>query len=582
MTTPFNTRRHGDDDDSSATSPTVAEDTPLLRSESSSVTVRDGSPASNRQPGPIPEHPPLGWKRTTCIVFSMWALIFLQASNMSGISTTQSTIAADLDAYESAMWFTSAYMISMSSVAPLAGRLAMIFSTPTMVLLASGCFSVGALVTAVAPTFAVFILGRVMLGIGSGGIMTLCMILVIQLTSKKRRGLWIGLTNAGFTLGVSAGAVVFGALLPVLGWRFLFGVQAPMAALAGLGVSLSIPHFPTDENAKDKTTLQKLAGLDYAGAVSLTVTIVLFLYGLSGTIQPLPIALSLVTLAVFLVVESRANDPVLPLTVLKSRGVLLSCLSQLGFMAARWTVLFYAPIFVLAVRGLSPAVAGSVLIPTNAGFGIGGLIVGALHIRHAGSFWFPGLLSLTLFSVTLFVLAFVSNAVTSTWLYVTVVFVNGLCTGAALNYTLAHLLYLSSPDVHFIVTGLLSTFRGFAGSFGTAIGGGVFTRTLRDALVAGFERLDGGEGLGKAREKLITVLIGSPAVVWKDGVLSVAEREVAVLGYERALEVLYKSAAAMCVLVLVMQAGTGWKAAETGDDRGFEEVVDEGDRGMEA
>ena len=115
---------------------------------------------------------------------------------MSGISTTQSTIAADLDAYESAMWFTSAYMISMSSVAPLAGRLAMIFSPATMVLLASGCFSVGALVTAVAPTFAVFILGRVMLGIGSGGVMTLCMILVIQLTSKKRRGLWIGLTNA--------------------------------------------------------------------------------------------------------------------------------------------------------------------------------------------------------------------------------------------------------------------------------------------------------------------------------------------------------------------------------------------------
>lgn len=123
---------------------------------------------------------------------------------MSGISTTQSTIAADLDAYESAMWFTSAYMISVSSVAPLAGRLAMIFSPATMVLLSSACFSVGAVVTAVAPTFAVFILGRVLLGIGSGGIMTLCMILVISLTSKKRRGLWIGLTNAVCRIAVSA------------------------------------------------------------------------------------------------------------------------------------------------------------------------------------------------------------------------------------------------------------------------------------------------------------------------------------------------------------------------------------------
>lgn len=115
---------------------------------------------------------------------------------MSGMSTTQSTIAADLDSYESAMWFTSSYMISLSSVAPLAGRLAMIFSSPTMILLSSSCFAVGAVITALAPNFTVFIVGRVMLGIGSGGIMTLCLILVIQLTSKKRRGLWIGLTNA--------------------------------------------------------------------------------------------------------------------------------------------------------------------------------------------------------------------------------------------------------------------------------------------------------------------------------------------------------------------------------------------------
>jgi len=115
---------------------------------------------------------------------------------MSGMTTTQSTIAADLDAYDEAMWFTSAYMIAISSVSPLAGRLAMVFSPALMVSLSSVFFAVGALVTAVAPTAAVFIFGRALLGIGSGGVMTLCMILVIQLTSKKRRGLWIGLTNA--------------------------------------------------------------------------------------------------------------------------------------------------------------------------------------------------------------------------------------------------------------------------------------------------------------------------------------------------------------------------------------------------
>lgn len=315
-----------------------------------------------------------------------------------------------------------------------------------------------------------------------------------------------------------------------------------------------------------------------------TSTIVLFLYGLSGTIQMLPISLSLVTLVIFLAIEAFARDPIIPISVLKSRGVLLSCFSQLGFMAARWTVLFYAPIFVLAVRGLSPAVSGSVLIPTNLGFGLGGLIVGAVHIRRAGSFWLPALAALFLFSVSLFALGFVSNAAAPSSLYVAIVFFNGLCTGAALNYTLAHLLHLSNPEMHFIATGLLSTFRGFAGSFGTTIGGGIFSRALRDALTEGFTRLDGGKGLDRAREKLISVLIGSPAAVFKEGVLSPGERSVAVIGYERALEVLYKSAAGLCILVVVLQAGTGWTApvVEKVNEDELDRAVAEQDRGMEA
>lgn len=140
------------------------------------------------------------------------------ASNTSGMTMTQSTIAADLDAYEGAMWFTSAYLIAVASMSPLVGRLAMVFSPGVMTLASSLFFTVGALVSSQAMSFAVFILGRVLVGIGGAGVMTLSMILVLQLTSKRRRGLFIGLVNAGFTIGLSTGAVVFGALLPTMGW----------------------------------------------------------------------------------------------------------------------------------------------------------------------------------------------------------------------------------------------------------------------------------------------------------------------------------------------------------------------------
>lgn len=495
----------------------------------------------------------------------------------------QSAIAEELEAYELATWFTSAYMIAMASSAPLAGRLATIFSPGFMILASGLSIAAGAVVTSQAGSFAVFTAGRVLTGVGGGGVMTLSLILVLQLTSRRRRGLFVGMVNAGFTAGVSFGAVVFGALLPVLGWRALFWVQAPIGIVAGAGVYLSIPAFASAGPAKDKSVLQKLKSIDYAGAVLLTAAIVLFLYGLSGSIKALPMILSVVPLVLFVFVEYRvASDPLIPVSVLQSRGILFSCLAQLGFMASRWTVLYYAPIFVLAVRGLSPTVAGSVLIPTNLGFGIGGVVVGWLHIRRSGAFWLPCIVSIFLFGLALFGLSATSNAGSPAWLYVMIISLNGFCTGAALNYTLAHILHLATPETHFIATSLLATFRGFAGSFGTAIGGGVFTRSLRSQLTAGFERLDGTTDLSPRRLTLIRRLLGSPNFVF-NGYLSTAEREVAVKGYEAAFSVMYASAAALVVLVLLVQAGTGWTApANQESEDEIEEEIAEHDGRMEA
>lgn len=109
---------------------------------------------------------------------------------------TQSIIAADLDAYENVMWFTSSYLIVMASLAPLVGRLAMIFSPGNLVLGSAIFFAAGAIASSQARTFGFFIFGRVLTGVGGGGVITLSMILILQLTSKKRRGVFIGLTNA--------------------------------------------------------------------------------------------------------------------------------------------------------------------------------------------------------------------------------------------------------------------------------------------------------------------------------------------------------------------------------------------------
>lgn len=137
---------------------------------------------------------------------------------MSGMTMTQSTIADALNSYASAMWFTTAYLIAASALSPLLGRLCTIFPPRTLILPSSLAFSAGCLLCSRASTFAQFIAGRVLMGAGGAGAMTLAIVLVLGLVGKRRRGLFIGLVNVGFTIGLSFGAVVFGAVEPVVGW----------------------------------------------------------------------------------------------------------------------------------------------------------------------------------------------------------------------------------------------------------------------------------------------------------------------------------------------------------------------------
>ena len=172
-------------------------------------------------------------------------------------------------------------------MSPLAGRLAQMFSPRNCIFMATLIFSLGAFITSRASDLSHFLLGRAVTGVGAAGIFTLSIILVIELTSKRRRGLFIGLLNAGFTTGVSLGAVIGGALLAPLGWvksvlyrtlnyadphqRALFWMQTPLALVAGLCLFFSIPKtFTAGTVSLDKQSLgQKLARVDYAGAILL-------------------------------------------------------------------------------------------------------------------------------------------------------------------------------------------------------------------------------------------------------------------------------------------------------------------------
>jgi predicted MFS family arabinose efflux permease len=445
----------------------------------------------------------------------------------------------------------------MSSLTPIYGKLSYIFPACYCLFGSSIILAIGSGVTAFSPSLAVFLVGRVVTGIGGAGVLTFAQVL-IQATPEERNGLAQAFLNTGYTIGVSAGAIIAGAIEPHLGWRSLFWFQVPLAVTAGVILLVAVPseltgHGPDRPLDNHETLMEKVKSIDYIGGILLVVSISAFLYGLaSPTFDLVSITFilvsSLVLLPIFVLQEGRHPRPIISVHMLKSRPVLFSCFATLGYMMARWAVLFYTPIFATAIRGTSPAKAGSFLIPTNVGFGVGNLLSGWGHIKKEKSYYGPTLVIYALFPISLTLIAVVTTSTVSLYLYWFLLFVNGLCAGAGINYSLAHLRHLVLRTDRIIAIALFTTFRTFAGTFGATIGAGFFDRKLRAALNSHFRALNPPPGL-------LRELMGSPRAVQK---LRGVFKEAAIQGYEDALKTLFLAGVGLALVTLILQAFTGW------------------------
>ncbi|RMD42292.1 hypothetical protein DV735_g2850, partial [Chaetothyriales sp. CBS 134920] len=497
---------------------------------------------------------PLSSARGFLICLSISILIFLLTCNVSLMTTIQGTIATEFDAATSVSWFTSAYLIATTSVIPVAGKLSIIF-TPRYYLFGSLIIAcIGLLIIAEARSSPVFILGRVVSGLGGTAATPVAFILVASLTSTSRRGLLFGAINVCYTLGISCGAVIAGALEPALGWRIVFWLQIPVTLFAALLALFTLPELPaaddgeaTSDDGQGHSFSHKCWQLDLLGTITLISSIVLLLYGLAAPkVLVWPIILSLVDFLLFLLVEAKwARDPIMPLHVLVERGNLLTGLATIGIMASRWTVLFYTPVAGIAIRGWAPAIAGLMLLPTNIGFGTGSLVVGWLHIKRPGSYYVSLLASFVVFIASEVFLSQTVGLSASTFVFLIALFVNGFTSGALLNYSLAHLLHLTHATTHAFVLSLNAMFRALSGSFGASIAGGIFLRTLGGVLSQSEHFKD--------KPDLIRTLLASPRVVYE---LHGPERQIAIEGYTIAIRTLFLVGAVTAVVMLFIQPTT--------------------------
>jgi EmrB/QacA subfamily drug resistance transporter len=300
------------------------------------------------------------------------------------VSNALPRIISDLHAGESAYtWVVTATLLALTVTTPIWGKLADLTSKKLLIQLALVIFVAGSALAGLSQNAGTLITFRVVQGIGAGGLTALVQVILAAMISPRERGRYMGYLGAIFAVGTVSGPIIGGLIVDTswLGWRWCFYVGIPFAAAALVLLQRTL-HLPV---VKRKVTI------DYLGAtlVAASVSLLLVWVSLAGhqfawnSVQSwLMVPGALVLGVLFVLVEQRAKEPIIPLRLFANRTVTLSTLASLfvGIGLFGGTV-FLAQYFQIA-RGHGPTASGLLSLPLVLGLLGSSTVVGQLISRY--------------------------------------------------------------------------------------------------------------------------------------------------------------------------------------------------------
>ncbi|MFG3282645.1 MFS transporter [Streptomyces sp. NPDC048111] len=298
--------------------------------------------------------------------------MFVAILSSTIVSNALPHIISDLGGGQSAYtWVVTASLLAMTATTPLWGKLSDLFSKKLLVQIALVIYVSGSIVAGLSQSSGMLIACRVFQGIGVGGLSALAQIIMAAMISPRERGRYSGYLGATFAVATVGGPLLGGLITDTdwLGWRWCFYVGVPFAviALIVLQKTLKLPVVKRDVK------------VDWSGAVLISAAVSLLLVWvtfagdkydwISGQTYAM-VGGSIVLGALFVLVESKASEPIIPLRLFRNRTITLASLASLFVGVAMFAgTVFFSQYFQLA-RGKTPTMSGVMTIPM-----IGGLFV---------------------------------------------------------------------------------------------------------------------------------------------------------------------------------------------------------------
>jgi EmrB/QacA subfamily drug resistance transporter len=304
--------------------------------------------------------------RILAIYSGLMVTVFLAALDQTIVATALPQVVSDLGGLGSYSWVFTAYLLASTVSVPIWGKLGDIYGRRPLFLIAIPVFLAGSALCGLAqsmPQLAVF---RAVQGLGAGGLIPLALATVANIVPPRDRGRYQGLIGATFGAASIVGPALGGLIADNTSWRWIFYVNVPVGAVALAVIWFTMP----------RRTQRREHSIDYLGAALLALGTTALLLGLIWGGREYPwlsvevlgsIAVAVVLVALFAVVERRAKEPILPFDLLRRRNVAVGVTAILLVAMCMFGTISFVPLFVQGVIGTSATASGVVLTPMMLG-----------------------------------------------------------------------------------------------------------------------------------------------------------------------------------------------------------------------
>lgn len=425
-------------------------------------------------------------KQIRWIVTGLMLGLLLGSLDQTIVSTAMPHVIAELNGFSLYSWVFTIYMLTSTTAVPIFGKLADLFGRRLVYLIGMGLFLIGSALCGLSQDMTQLIIFRAIQGIGAGALMPIAMTIIGDIFPPDRRGKMQGIFGAVFGLSSVIGPAVGGFIVDHLAWQWIFYINLPFGIFAAIILSIAL---------KESKSAEKKS-IDWGGASTLTGAVVAFLLAIemggSGSSEggmkhyawssPQIIGLfstSLILILLFLWIESKVKEPIIPLKLFSVRAISVS--SIVGFMMGMgmFGAITYIPLFSQAVIGTSASNSGYILTPLMLSLILSSIIGGRLITKVSYR-------SIVLTSMTVMTIGYVlmsqMNIHTSSFELIFYMIIVGIGMGALMPVLTIAAQSAVGHDLRGVATSTTQFTRSIGGTVGVAIMGVMMSSRMTSGI----------------------------------------------------------------------------------------------------